>query len=431
MKDDCEIENKVRPQMKIACHKMTILEKNVFEQLSCEEKTQRQNQTTTRNNNKNDAASILSDAQSPEVESMVNDLIYYEKYVHELNNMFVTMNNICNEYKTKIRAMDEYRKRKEDFKLAENAIIEDTQLMREELSILNSKYQVLSHGHSSKSLLDKENNSGNNKSNSNSDEITKDVISNFDDLEIIMSRKDNKLDSHFKLLAFSLQTTPAPDYARKIVELSRLSFIYQSEKLKVFFEYFICFAIQAFMEMEYAYWYFANNDNNNGTQINRQGDSKISELKSVKYLAEITPAEDYGNVESFEDLLFAELKYFVNYLSYIKKVNANVHHSYEYNTTNKLKNTNNRNNRKNSLSAAELLDAQVITIGSERFRCPEVLFKPNFIGLEQDGIHKLTFSSIMKCHVDIRKDLYNNIVCSVVQQCLKELQEDYKKREKH
>ncbi len=60
----------------------------------------------------------------------------------------------------------------------------------------------------------------------------------------------------------------------------------------------------------------------------------------------------------------------------------------------------------------ELPDGQVITIGAERFRCPEVLFKPNFIGLEQEGIHKLTFQSIMKCDVDIRKDLYNNIVMS-------------------
>jgi actin beta/gamma 1 len=60
----------------------------------------------------------------------------------------------------------------------------------------------------------------------------------------------------------------------------------------------------------------------------------------------------------------------------------------------------------------ELPDGQVITIGAERFRCPEVLFQPSFIGLEQDGIHKLTFQSIMKCDVDIRKDLYNNIVMS-------------------
>jgi len=60
----------------------------------------------------------------------------------------------------------------------------------------------------------------------------------------------------------------------------------------------------------------------------------------------------------------------------------------------------------------ELPDGQVITIGNERFRCPEVIFKPNFIGLEQEGVHKLAYSSIMKCDVDIRKDLYNNVVLS-------------------
>merc|ERR1712048_502730 len=60
----------------------------------------------------------------------------------------------------------------------------------------------------------------------------------------------------------------------------------------------------------------------------------------------------------------------------------------------------------------ELPDGNVITIGNERFRCPEVLFQPNMIGMEQEGIHKLTFQSVMKCDVDIRKDLYANIVMS-------------------
>jgi actin-related protein len=60
----------------------------------------------------------------------------------------------------------------------------------------------------------------------------------------------------------------------------------------------------------------------------------------------------------------------------------------------------------------ELPDGQVITIGNERFRCPEVLFQPSFIGLEQSGIHTLTYESIMKCDVDIRKELYGNIVLS-------------------
>merc|ERR1719145_467603 len=60
----------------------------------------------------------------------------------------------------------------------------------------------------------------------------------------------------------------------------------------------------------------------------------------------------------------------------------------------------------------ELPDGNVITVGNERFRCPEVLFQPQMIGMEQEGIHKLTFQYIMKCDVDIRKDLYANIVMS-------------------
>ena len=60
----------------------------------------------------------------------------------------------------------------------------------------------------------------------------------------------------------------------------------------------------------------------------------------------------------------------------------------------------------------ELPDGQMITIGAERFRCPEVLFKPSLIGKEAEGIHQTTYDSIMKCDVDIRKDLYGNIVLS-------------------
>merc|ERR1712054_270653 len=60
----------------------------------------------------------------------------------------------------------------------------------------------------------------------------------------------------------------------------------------------------------------------------------------------------------------------------------------------------------------ELPDGQVITIGNERFRCPEALFQPSFLGLECAGVHETTYNSIMKCDVDIRKDLYCNIVLS-------------------
>jgi len=60
----------------------------------------------------------------------------------------------------------------------------------------------------------------------------------------------------------------------------------------------------------------------------------------------------------------------------------------------------------------ELPDGQVITIGNERFRCAEVLFQPSLIGVEQAGVHQLTYDSIMKCDVDIRKELYGNVVLS-------------------
>merc|ERR1712172_340565 len=61
----------------------------------------------------------------------------------------------------------------------------------------------------------------------------------------------------------------------------------------------------------------------------------------------------------------------------------------------------------------ELPDGQVIKVGNERFRCPEALFQPSMIGnMESAGIHETTYNSIMKCDVDIRKDLYANTVLS-------------------
>ncbi|KAI5188417.1 actin beta/gamma 1 [Nematocida sp. AWRm77] len=60
----------------------------------------------------------------------------------------------------------------------------------------------------------------------------------------------------------------------------------------------------------------------------------------------------------------------------------------------------------------ELPDGQSIVIGNERYRAPEALFQPSFLGKEIPGVHETCFNSIMKCDVDIRKDLYTNIVLS-------------------
>ncbi|KAF9194206.1 actin [Haplosporangium sp. Z 767] len=60
----------------------------------------------------------------------------------------------------------------------------------------------------------------------------------------------------------------------------------------------------------------------------------------------------------------------------------------------------------------ELPDGQVITIGNERFRAPEALFQPSLLNLEGAGIHETIFNSIMKSDLDLRRDLYGNIVLS-------------------
>jgi len=82
-------------------------------------------------------------------------------------------------------------------------------------------------------------------------------------------------------------------------------------------------------------------------------------------------------------------------------------------------------NGKSSREVAEL--DSVIHLPS--FRAPEVLFRPGILGLEARGIHETvcvcrssafqtdtnTFrssTSIMKCDIDIRKDLYGSVIMS-------------------
>jgi len=58
----------------------------------------------------------------------------------------------------------------------------------------------------------------------------------------------------------------------------------------------------------------------------------------------------------------------------------------------------------------ELPDGQVITIGNESFRCSEALFQPSLLGMESGAIQETVFKSVMNCAVDIRRDLFRNVV---------------------
>lgn len=68
--------------------------------------------------------------------------------------------------------------------------------------------------------------------------------------------------------------------------------------------------------------------------------------------------------------------------------------------------------KKNMTRSYTLPDGNVIKIGDEMFRAPEVLFDPELIGKEIKGIDQAVFDSIQKTDIDVRKDLYANIVLS-------------------
>jgi len=59
-----------------------------------------------------------------------------------------------------------------------------------------------------------------------------------------------------------------------------------------------------------------------------------------------------------------------------------------------------------------LPDGNIIKVGTSLFQCPELLFNPSLNHKEIPAIHELIFKSIQKCDIDIRSDLYSNVVLS-------------------
>ena len=63
-------------------------------------------------------------------------------------------------------------------------------------------------------------------------------------------------------------------------------------------------------------------------------------------------------------------------------------------------------------SYKKLPDGRKIRISNEKFEATEILFNPFLFQSEQPGIHEIVYESINACPIDVRKNLYKNIVLS-------------------
>eukprot|EP01135_Chromosphaera_perkinsii_P004700 Nk52_evm11s294 gene=Nk52_evmTU11s294 len=59
-----------------------------------------------------------------------------------------------------------------------------------------------------------------------------------------------------------------------------------------------------------------------------------------------------------------------------------------------------------------LPDGKVINMGVSRFKAPEILFQPEIIGEESQGVHECLSNAILRSDIDLRKTFFSNIVLS-------------------
>ena len=60
----------------------------------------------------------------------------------------------------------------------------------------------------------------------------------------------------------------------------------------------------------------------------------------------------------------------------------------------------------------QLPDGVEVSYGTEAFRVPEALFMPSIAGSKSDGVQQLIHTSLEKCDIDVRKELYSTIMLS-------------------
>jgi len=69
-------------------------------------------------------------------------------------------------------------------------------------------------------------------------------------------------------------------------------------------------------------------------------------------------------------------------------------------------------NKKGLDAKYTLPDGNIVNVSTERFRCAEPLFQPSLVGMDTTGVQYLLAKTINSCDVDVRRDLFSNIVLS-------------------
>lgn len=65
------------------------------------------------------------------------------------------------------------------------------------------------------------------------------------------------------------------------------------------------------------------------------------------------------------------------------------------------------------IKSFELPDGNQLFLGAERFRAPEILFRPSILGMELAGVAELVESAIHSADIELRKKLYGSILLAV------------------
>ena len=64
----------------------------------------------------------------------------------------------------------------------------------------------------------------------------------------------------------------------------------------------------------------------------------------------------------------------------------------------------------NTEKTYELPDGKRFTLENQTFRATEILFDPKMDNIDEDGVVERLVSSIFKCPIDLRRNLYKNVV---------------------